>query len=265
MEEQLGESAVTLLNDEAIVNIRHEVDDIVLFLEDKHLHAKLLIVADGVFSKLRGLVGIEADIHDYGEDGVVAEFFPEKSHQNEAWQWFGNQEILACLPKEDGKISIVWSLKRNRALQYANPNALTHSLEAKVSPRFGKLALTSPIARYPLYQVRAASLLAKRSLLLGDAAHAVHPLAGYGLNLTLGDLKLLQQALSHHSDPGHTDFLVDVFRKRQLFDQSTAILIDGLHRHFTKQSLLGHSLFAAAKNHVILKKILLTLALEDYF
>jgi len=211
------------------------------------------------------LVGIEADIHDYSEDGVVAEFLPEKSHQNEAWQWFGNEEILACLPKEDGKISIVWSLKRNRALQYEDANALTHSLEAKVSHRFGKLALTSSIARYPLYQVRATSLLACRSLLLGDAAHAVHPLAGYGLNLTLGDLKVLQRALSHHSDPGHTDFLIDVVRKRQLFDQSTAILIDGLHRHFTKQSLLGHSLFAAAKNHVILKKILLTLALEDYF
>ena len=260
----LGESAVTLLSDATIVDVHEQTDNVALFLEDKHLHGKLLIIADGVFSTLRGLIGIEADIHDYGEDAIVAEFLPEKSHQNEAWQWFGDQEVLACLPKEDGRISIVWSLKRNLALQYANPNALTHQLESKVSHRFGKLALTSPIARYPLHKVNAASLALGRFFLLGDAAHAIHPLAGYGLNLTLGDLRALAAILSNQTDPGAASLLLAMAKKRQLFDQTVSALVDNIHRYFTQQSFLGDGLFAVAKHVPVAQRALVRLALEDH-
>ncbi len=258
----LGESAITLFDDAAIIKV--ETEEVAIFLEDKHIHGKLILIADGAFSKLRALAGIEADIHDYGEDAIVAEFVPEKSHQNEAWQWFGNQEILACLPKEDGKISIVWSLKRNLALQYANPNALTRRLESKVSHRFGKLALTSPIAQYPLYKVNVPNLALGRFFLLGDAAHAIHPLAGYGLNLALDDLRALAAILSNQTDPGAASLLLAMAKKRQLFDQTVSALIDNMHRYFTQQSFLGDCLFAVAKQVPAMQRALVTLALEDH-
>lgn len=260
----LGESAVTLFDNAAIVKPQIETEEIAIFLEDKPIHGKLILIADGVFSKLRALAGIEADIHDYGEDAIVAEFVPEKSHQNEARQWFGDKEILAILPKPDGKISIVWSLKRNLALTYINPTVLIESLEEKSYPVLGKLTLASEIAQYPLYKVNVPHLTLGRFFLLGDSAHAIHPLAGYGLNLALDDLRALAAILSNQTDPGAANLLLPTAKKRQLFDEAVSALIDNIHRYFTQQSFLSDCLFTIVKQVPAVQRALITLALEDH-
>lgn len=176
-----------------------------LILSDgRKLQANLLVAADGANSWLRRQAGIEIDIDDYQQSGIVANFEIDKAHRGIARQWFQNDSILAYLPLPGRRISIVWS----------SPEALVPERLALATPAFaaavaqagghslGALHCITPPVAFPLKRRRARQWVRPGLVLLGDAAHTVHPLAGQGVNLGFRDSRLLAQLLASGGNPG---------------------------------------------------------------
>ena len=173
------------------------------------LDTKLAIAADGAESTLRGLAGIGTTRRDYGQKGLVAFVASERPHRSSCWQRFLASGPVAFLPFSDadadgdgdalrGRIgSIVWTLPDAEAdrLRTAEAGSFERELEAAFGGELGAMRLLSPRAAFPLQRQLADTYARGRVLLLGDAAHVVHPLAGQGVNLGLRDVSALRDAL----------------------------------------------------------------------
>jgi 2-polyprenylphenol 6-hydroxylase len=174
--------------------------------DDTEIAADLVIGADGTRSQIRDLAGITMKKFDYQSDGVVANFSTEKSHDGIARQWFfsdgaGGKSVLAYLPLPQQQISIVWSMNK----QHAN-DLLSHGVEqfaAAVGEAgggiLGKLTPTSEVARIALHKITAREWIKPGLALIGDAAHAIHPMAGQGANLGFADARELLNVLQSRS------------------------------------------------------------------
>lgn len=165
------------------------------------LRADLIIGADGSRSQIREWAGIEAVTKDYESDGIVANFQCEFAHGDIARQWFTNESVLAYLPLPQGEISIVWSVTKanSAALKALSDEQFCSAVETAGRKALGKLTLASPIARFPLARVIAYHWCAPGLALMGDAAHAIHPLAGQGVNLGFADASSLFDMLKNRS------------------------------------------------------------------
>jgi len=169
------------------------------------LQARLAVAADGADSKLREAAGLAVSRSDYGATGVVVHLTAELPHQECACQWFTPDGVLALLPMPDTdegpQVSMVWSMPRARAdallalPDHERAPALEARLAAATGGRLGALRVRSPLFGFPLTLQHCPQLAQRGVILLGDAAHVVHPLAGQGLNLGLGDVQALAQVL----------------------------------------------------------------------
>lgn len=162
------------------------------------LKQALIIGADGAQSWLRGAAGLPVTEKSYRSLGVVANFACERLHQGVARQWFRGDSVLAWLPLPGQALSIVWSVDEaeGRRLLALDPEALASEVEMAGSAALGKLTPISPVAGFPLRQILAPATVAEGLVLLGDAAHAIHPLAGQGVNLGFGDVRVLKDLLA---------------------------------------------------------------------
>jgi 2-polyprenylphenol 6-hydroxylase len=205
--------------------------------DGRELSARLLIAADGTGSKTRELLGIDAAGHAYHQDALAAHVRTSKPHQNTAWQRFLATGPLAFLPLTDGRSSIVWSVARAEAdrLRALDAPAFGAALLAASGGILGDVELTTPVASFPLKLQYALDYVKPRAVLLGDAAHAVHPLAGQGLNLGLLDCAALAEVLCEAKDPdllGEYRPLRRYERWRKSENLLAAAALDGLERLF---------------------------------
>lgn len=167
--------------------------------------ADLIIGADGARSQLRAKAHIEHQARPYKHNGVVAHLDAQLPHQHIAYQWFVGDAVLALLPMPDTdrgpQVSMVWSVQESQADDFmaldrvAQAAHLQSLLGALTQHRLGSLKLRSEPFSFPLTLERSA-MIAPKVALIGDAAHRVHPLAGQGLNLGLGDIEELVRVLS---------------------------------------------------------------------
>lgn len=201
------------------------------------VQAKLIIGADGANSWVRTQAGIQVRENPYGHHGVVANFITEKDHHGTAFQWFKNGEVLAYLPLPDHKISVVWSTAEPEKFTALSPEDLAAAVTAQGEGVLGKLSPLSPAFSFNLILRRPETTFAPRVLLIGNAAHTIHPLAGQGVNLGFGDVLELQKLSKGVADIGAYQFLKRFAQNRLEPVRTMQYGCDGLFRLFADNTL----------------------------
>jgi 2-octaprenylphenol hydroxylase len=201
------------------------------------LRARLLVAADGAQSWLRGQAGIGIRSEDYRHVGVVANFETEKPHRGTAFQWFRPDGVLAWLPLPGKRISMVWSTPPEHAaeLQALDGDQLARKVAAAGGHGLGPLRRITPAAGFPLVRRRADEWVRPGLVLLGDAAHTVHPLAGQGVNLGFRDSRLLAEMLASGGDPGEIGRLAGYAARRMEDVASMQFTTGGLKKLFARR------------------------------
>ncbi len=213
--------------------------------------ADLIIGADGARSWVRDCAGIGTDDFPYGQTALVTHLQPERPHQNTAWQRFLRDGPLGILPLHDGRVSVVWSTLDStceRAMR-ANDVELGDMLGAASDHVLGELTVAGPRGAFPLRARHAHEYVRPGIALIGDAAHAVHPLAGQGANLGLQDAAelaaVIDAALDNGEHPGDRPVLRRYERARKGDNATMMHFISGLNRLFATDSSVIRELRAA--------------------
>lgn len=219
-------------------------DGATLSLDDgRKLHARLVVAADGSNSWVREQAGIEARFTAYDEMGVVANFRCQRPHREVAYQWFRRDGVLAYLPLPGQMMSMVWSTPEGHAreLLALDGESLCRRVAEAGGGVLGSLELETPAAAFPLRMMRAARVVQPRLALIGDAAHAIHPLSGHGINLGFQDARVLAECLEGMSawqDPGELGTLRGYARARAEEPFVLQFATHGLNRLFNNANPL---------------------------
>ena len=220
------------------------VHGVVVDLADgRKLNAPILVAADGRNSRTREDAGIRIARWRYEHQAIVSVLRHEQPHDNIAYEIFFPTGPFALLPMTDDgnahRSAIVWSVPENDAPGWLslNDDDFAAEAEAAMGGFLGKIALLAPRSSYPLGFHHAAQITGKRLALVGDAAHAIHPIAGQGLNLGFRDGAALAQVLVEGArlglDLGDRQLLDRYQRWRSLDALSVAFATDSLTRIYS--------------------------------
>jgi len=208
------------------------------------LKSKLVIAADGRDSFCRQAIGVGVDEHDYDQVAIVTTVQTSKPHQQVGFERFSALGPLALLPLPgEYRRSVVWPVKKGTEAEWLGEENDQHFLDAvqeTYGDRAGKFEKTGKRFSYPLAQVLAHKQAVGRVVLMGNAAHTIHPVAGQGFNLCLRDadvlVRYLLEQLAKSDDIGHPDNLL-AYEQARLTDQQRVIkFCDSVVRGFSNQN-----------------------------
>ncbi len=246
----------------------NEQDAGLTLLDGTRISAKLMIAADGGSSWVRENAGLSQQKTSYEHVGVVANFEVELPHQHIARQWFLEEGILAWLPLAGNRISMVFSTKQSENLMALSSVELAEYVAQSGGNTLGKMRLITPAVGFPLVKQNASALIANRLVLVGDAAHQVHPMAGQGVNLGFRDVVELVQVLAERNplaDIGDRFVLRRYERARKADVLSMQGLTHGLYGAFDSKQALVRAVrnwgMSLPNRHPILKRALMKQAL----
>jgi len=244
----------------ATVSQRQVVDDATVLTvqyasETRQLRARLLVVADGGGSPLRRMAGIGTWGWSHNRFAIVASVLTADPHHHTAFECFRHDGPLALLPMADGRLSLVWAVPPDEAMFLLECSedvflgALTQAIQGTPAMALGTMQGCGKRGSFPLELRLAKQLTAARLVLAGNAAHAIHPVAGQGMNLGFRDVHTLSKVLRSEvaqEDPGYVVVLQQYASTQRGDVCAVSGFTEGLLSAFAPQSMVGQQLRAAA-------------------
>ena len=229
-----GASLVDLVTNGDRVQVQVEADGAPRFI-----NASLVVAADGFRSTVRTLVGIDAREREYGQNAIIANITPELPHGNVAYERFTDQGPMALLPMSENRCGLVCTVEEQRAeslMRWADAHFLEF-VQARFGDRLGRFLRVGQRQVYPLVHLKSREHFRDRVVIIGNAAHTLHPVAGQGFNLGLRDVAALAEVVcdAHRADRdigGRS--VLEAYQDWRGTDQTlTAGFTDALVRLFT--------------------------------
>lgn len=255
----LGRVLLTQVRQQALIELIDGVQVTALTQDAEQVHieakrgeevlklvSKLLIAADGRDSFCRQAIGVGVDVHDYDQVAIVTTVQTSKPHEQVGFERFSALGPLALLPLPgEYRRSVVWPVKKGTEGEWLgdeNDQHFLNALQQTYGDRAGKFEKTGKRFSYPLSQVLAHKQAVGRVILMGNAAHTIHPVAGQGFNLCLRDadvlVRYLVNQLTASDDIGNPDNLL-AYEQARLSDQQRVIkFCDTVVRGFSNQNPL---------------------------
>jgi 2-octaprenyl-6-methoxyphenol hydroxylase len=189
------------------------------------VRAQLVVGADGAHSQIRAAAGIEAAVEDYRQVALVANVRTDRPHEDVAYERFTAAGPLALLPLPQGARAVIWACAPYEAQQLAalDDRAYLARLQAQFGWRAGRFVAVGRRHAYPLKLTRAARTVAARAVLIGNAAQALHPVAGQGFNLGLRDAAMLAELLANAAGDVGAPQLLERFEAWRGADRSGVV------------------------------------------
>lgn len=206
----------------------------------KALEARLVVAADGANSFIRRRLQIPTKDHDYGQTAVICNITPEIAHDGRAFECLTQTGPFAVLPHTGTRCGLVWSVATDEANEILNLDDETflERAQKRFGMQLGALLKAGKRTAYPLKLVRASEDVRERLVILGNAAHAIHPIGAQGFNLALRDAAVLAEILADddRGDPGETGLLHTYSAWRQQDQRGTIATSDSMTRLFSNPS-----------------------------
>ncbi len=208
------------------------------------INAKLMVAADGGHSSVRQLLGIDSDSKSYQQSAIIANITPSRPHNHVAYERFTDSGPLALLPMSDNRCSLVWTQWQQdvEEVMSLNNQAFLERLQSRFGYRLGRLKQVGKRTAYPLRLMQAKEQIRPRLAVIGNAAHAIHPIAGQGFNLGIRDVSALAEcvsdALANEQDIGSLSTLQCYAEWRHQDHSEVIRLTDGLVRLFSHSDKL---------------------------
>ena len=246
-----------------IERLQHETR--VTLNDGQLLAAKLLVAADGAASTCCEQLGVESELHDFEQVAIIANVKLAQAHQGRAYERFTSTGPLALLPMSEQRMSLVWCLEPDHAAQIMSldDSEFKRALQAGFGWRMGEFQTIGHRSSYPLQQSFRQQNTSHRTVIIGNAAQTLHPIAGQGFNLGIRDIATLAESImSYIQDPGAYSVLSEYKRRREIDRAVTVSLTSSLVHIFSNDYLsfrLARNLGLAAMDNVtMLKAPLLT-------
>lgn len=231
------------------------------------LEARLVVAADGAGSFIRNHLQIPTQTRDYGQTAVICNITPEISHDGRAFECLTNTGPFAVLPHTGKRCGLVWSVATEAATEILNldDEAFLARAQMRFGNQLGALIQVGKRTAYPLKLVRATEDVRERLVILGNAAHAIHPIGAQGFNLALRDAAVLAEILADDDlgDPGETGLLHTYSAWRQQDQRGTIATSDAMTRLFSHPSpiaaglrttgLIAHAILPSLRRYSAIK------------
>jgi len=257
--------AISNTPDKAVLHLPHQ----------QSIESTLLLAADGSHSWVRQQLNMVIQHKSYEQTAIVANFTATKPHGNIARQWFiqdaeNHNSILAWLPLPDNTISIVWSVSTNYAdaLLMLSEDVFANTVKLAGNSILGDFKLLSPALKFPLNLQKMGTLTKNSVILVGDAAHQVHPMAGQGVNLGFRDVMDLVDILetkNQYQSLNDSSLLKLYTRIRKVDILNMVLLTDSLYYLFKSQNAVIKTVRnwgLSVTNHQTIKKLLVSNAVR---
>lgn len=246
LHDALSHAGVTMLCPARITAVERGDDHLIVVCDSAtgpvRRSCRLLVAADGARSAVRDMLGISASTVNYGQLAITGNLLPEKRPDNCAFERFTDDGPIAFLPLADDRAAFVWVLSPERAesVMQLDDASFAAALQQAFGYRLGGFSRIGKRSAYPLALTRASALIAPRGVLVGNAAHGLHPIAAQGFNLGLRDVATLCDCLLEASmdagpqrlDPGAPRVL-ETYAAWRRSDQGKLVrFTDGLVRLF---------------------------------
>jgi 2-octaprenyl-6-methoxyphenol hydroxylase len=231
------------------------------------LDARLVVAADGANSFIRNHLKIPTESRDYGQTAIICNITPELAHEGRAFECLTDTGPFAVLPHTGPRCGLVWSVATDKAQEILDLDEATFlsRAEQRFGTSLGAFVKAGQRTAYPLKLVRAREDIRERLVILGNAAHAIHPIGAQGFNLALRDAAVLAEILADddQGDPGEKGLLHTYSEWRHRDQRGTIANSDGMTRLFAHPSplaaglrttgLIAHSIFPSLRRRSAIK------------
>ncbi|MGE6793596.1 2-octaprenyl-6-methoxyphenol hydroxylase /2-octaprenyl-3-methyl-6-methoxy-1,4-benzoquinol hydroxylase [Pseudomonas guineae] len=231
-----------------VTRIHALADGYRLTLDDgSELECNLAVMAEGGRSGLREQLGIDVSTTPYGQSALIANVSPQEAHNGLAFERFTEEGPMALLPLADKRCALVWTRATQEAerLMALDDVAFLVELQQAFGYRLGSLRQVGTRYLYPLALTTAKEQVRKHLVVLGNAAHSLHPIAGQGYNLSLRDTLMLAETLVESAAPLGELATLQRYLSRQQSDQQLTV---GFSDQVTRLFSTGQPLLATGRN-----------------